>query len=257
MIILGKGPMKPLIIRLTVALITFGIGVGLVFITQTRRSQVALQPVTVKVTDQIPVKPPPASKEPPALPQEEEIPKGTDLSIVVEFHDNSPSFKARHIKLGKDHKATVDLDLAESIDGQQVTLHFADSPVLYRILQRYRTSMSISAEGPHLDLVDWRHFDSPWTPLEPLGANRFRTLRSEQMDYSRFPKTTKKEITEEVRRRVEKDWPELTEWVESCNGPNDGACIVSISSIYLRIQKQVDDRWIDVGQVEIAIPMGC
>jgi hypothetical protein len=108
-----------------------------------------------------------------------------------------------------------------------------------------------------LDLIDWRHFDSPWTLLTSLGANRFRTLRSEQLDYSNFPKTTKAEIIKEVRRLVKKDWPEVIELVESCNGPNDGACIVTISSMYLLIQKQVDDRWIDVGMVEIAIPMGC
>jgi hypothetical protein len=93
--------------------------------------------------------------------------------------------------------------------------------------------------------------------LESLGSNRFRTLRSEQMDYSKFPKTTKAQIIKEVRRRVEKDWPELIKLVESCNGPNDGACIARISSVYLRIQKQVDGRWIDVGIVAIAIPMGC
>jgi len=29
--------------------------------------------------------------------------------------------------------------------------------------------MTISAEGPHLDLVDWRHFDSPWIQLYRLG----------------------------------------------------------------------------------------
>ena len=249
--------MKPLIIRLTVALITFTIGIALLSITRFRRSQVASQPATVKVADQIPVKPPPRPKESPALPPEVNPPKGTDLSIVVELADDPPSFDVRHIKLGKDRKVTIDLDLAENIDGQIATLHFSDSSASYRMLQRYRNSMTISFEGPHIDLHDWRHFDSPWTPLESLGANRFRTLRSEQMDDSKFPKTTKVEIIKEVRRRVGKDWPDVIEWVEGCNGPNEGACIVTISSIYLRIQKQVDDRWIDVGMVEIAIPMGC
>ncbi len=248
--------MKPLTIRLTVALIAFTIGTALPSITRSRRPQVSPQPVTVKVTDPIPVKRQAQPKESPALPQEGKIPKGTDLSIVVELAENPPSFDVRHIKLGKDRKTTIDLDVGDNIDGQKVTLHFPNSSASYRMLQRYRTSMTISVEGPHLDLVDWRHFDSPWTPLKSLGANRFRTLRSEQMDYSRFPKTTKAEIIKEVRRR-EKDWPELIELVESCNGPGDGACIVTISSIYLRIQKQVDDRWIDVGMVEIAIPMGC
>lgn len=245
--------MKPLIIRLTVALITFIIGIALFSITRSIPSQVSPQPATVTV--QIPAEH--RHKEPPP-PQEGKIPKGTDLSIVVEIAGNQPSFDVRHINLRKDRKATIDdLDLADTIDGQQVTLHFTDRSTSYRMLQRYRTSMSISFEGPHLDLVDWRHFDSPWTPLKSPGANRFRTLRSEQMDSSRFPKTTKAEIIKEVRRRVGNPGPELIEWLESCNGPNAGACLVAISSIYLRIQKSVDDRWIDVGMVEIVFPMGC
>lgn len=249
--------MKSLIIRLTIALITFTIGIALVRITRSRLSQDAPPSVSVAVTDRLPVIPSPLPQELPALPLEAPLQKKPDLSIVVEVSENPPSFDVRHIKLGKDRKTTVDLDLAENIDGEIVTLHFPNTNASYRMHQRYRTSMTIAAEGPHLDLGDWRHFDSPWTPLESLGGNRFRTLRSEEMDASKFPKTTKAEIIKEVRRRVEKDWPALMEWVESCSGPNDGACFVTISSIYLRIQKQVGDRWIDIGLVEIAIPMGC
>lgn len=115
--------------------------------------------------------------------------------------------------------------------------------------------MSISAEGPHLDLVEWRHFDSPWTSLETLGHKRFRTLAIDQMEVSKFPSTTKAEIMKEVR--VGEEWPAVLELVKDCHGPNDGACLVSISSIYLRIQKKVRNQWVNVGLVEIRIPMGC
>ena len=247
--------MKPSIIRLTVALITLIIGITLFSFTRFSRSQVSPETVTVKVPDVIPIKPPLPPEESPAPPQDGKIPRGTDLSIVVELSGNPPTFDVRHISLGKNPRTTVELDLVENIDGQEVTLHFRDRS-LYRIHQRYRTSMGVSVEGPHLDLLDWRHFDSPWTPLKSLGANRFLTLSGEQMDDTRFPKTTKSEIIKEVHKRG-KDWPELLEFVKSCNGPNDGACYVAISSIYLRIQKQVGDRWIDVGMVEFAMPMGC
>lgn len=249
--------MKPKIVRLAIALITFLIGIGLFSITESWWSRVSPLPPTLKVTHQITVRPPPQREESPPLPPAGNIPKGTDLSIVVELGGRPPSFNVRHIKLGKKRQTTIALDLVESVDGQMVTLHLPASRSSYRMLQRYRTSMTISVEGPHLDLLDWRHYDSPWIPLEFLSTNRFRTLRSEQMDSSRFPKTTKAEIRKEVHRRIKNDWPELTESVESCNGPDNGACIVTISSIYLRIQKQVNDRWMDVGVVEIAIPMGC
>jgi hypothetical protein len=186
-----------------------------------------------------------------------QVRNGHDLTIGVEIQGLEPTRHVIPVKLGSDRKATVDLDLPESIDGQPVTLNFADSSGTYRILQRYRTSMSVAAEGPHLDLVDWRHFDSDWIPLKSLGARRFRTLKSSEMQSSKFPPTTRAEIMEEVRKRVEKDWPELLEYVETCNGPNDGACWVGVSSIYLRVQKRTGDSWTDIGLVEVNLPMGC
>jgi hypothetical protein len=196
----------------------------------------------------------------PPLPQSLEVAGTSDLSIVVQVNEPNPappSFSLRHVKLAKSRPTIIDLNLGEHIDNQEVTLNFPDNSTDYRVYQRYRTSMSISAEGPHLDLMDWRHFDSPWTRLVSLDAKRFRTLKSDQMDASRFPSTTKSEIIKEVRRRVGKDWPNLLEYVKDCRGPNDGACLVMISSIYLRIQKQVRGSWIDIGMVEVRIPMGC
>lgn len=243
--------MRPLFIRLTVALITFIIGIAIPSLSRSRRPHNSGH---LREVVEISVKPQPG------LPQDQRGEKGSALSIVVEVsapNPQLPSFELRQIRLSRDRTTIIDLDLAESIDGQEVRLKFRGSSNRYRILQRYRTSMSISAEGPHLDLVDWRHFDSPWTPLESIGSMRFRTLRSEQMEDSTFPSTTKAEIIKEVRRRVGKDWPSLLELVNECNGPDDGACLVMISSIYLRIQKQVRSHWIDIGLVEVRIPMGC
>ena len=248
--------MKTISIRLAVAVITFTVGLALFSLTEFWLSRVSRLSPTLKVTNEIPVEPVPQRDESPPLPPDGKIPKGTDLSIAVELPENPPSFDVRHLKLTKHRRTSMALDLGEHVDGHEVTVHL-DSRSSYRILQRYRTSMTISAEGPHLDLLDWRHFDSPWIPLEQLGANRFRTLRSEQMDSSRFPKTTKAEIRKEAQRRVGKEWPELLDLVETCDDPDYSACIVTISSIYLRVQKQVKDRWLDVGLVEIAIPMGC
>ena len=240
----------------TVALIALTLGIILATTSRSPPGYESNQPA-VRV-DQMLIETRP--KELPPLPQDLEVAGTSDLSIVVEVsepHPSPPSFSLRRIKLAKSGSTIIDLDLAESIDNQEVTLNFPDTSTEYRVVQRYRTSMSISAEGPHLDLVDWRHFDSPWTPLLSLDAKRFRTLQSDQMEGSRFPPTTGPEILKEVRRRVEKDWPELLEYVKDCRGPNDGACLVMISSIYLRIQKQVRGSWIDIGLVEVRLPMGC
>ena len=125
------------------------------------------------------------------------------------------------------------------------------------MFQRYRTSMTISLEGPHVDLIDWRHFDSSWVPLRALSARRFQTLATYEMNPPSFPPTTTDEIVKEVRRRVGTDWPAAVEAAKGCRGPDDGACIVMISSVYLRIQKRVGAVWTDAGLVEIRLPMGC
>jgi hypothetical protein len=240
------------LLRLTIAFTTLIIGIGVSFLFRSPRSQPSIQPV--KVVAEVRVNPP--VEEAPAVPQVQ-VKEKTDLTIGVEVQGLDPTRDVIPVALGSDRQAIIDLDLAETIDGQQLTLKFPDSSGSYRILQRYRTSMSIAAEGPHLDLVDWRHFDSEWIPLKSLGARRFRTLKSSEMDETKFPPTTKQEIVAEVRKRVEKDWPELLEYVEGCPGPNEGACLVGISSLYLRVQKRVGDSWIDVGLVEVRLAMGC
>lgn len=248
--------MRKLNIRFAVAVITFTIGM---MIPPLSRSPAVpnSNPVDKEIDEIVAA---PQAKALPSSPPERKATGRSDLSIAIQVsgvHPDPPSFELRYIKLSKRGPTIIDLNLAEYVDRSEVELNFRDSSVSYRMFQRYRTSMSISAEGPHLDLVDWRHFDSPWIPLDSLGDKRFRTLPADQMQDSRFPSTTKSDIIKEVRKRVGKDWPDLLELVKDCRGPNDGACRVGISSIYLRIQKKIRDGWIDVGLVEFRIPMGC
>lgn len=247
--------MPKLIISSTIAFVTFSIGVIITGVFRDATVHVS-KPHTGQL-DQSFVATKPRELWPPG--PNTNAAQYLDLSIVIEGSEsnpNQPSLKRRHIKLLERESTVIDLDLGESTDNQEVTLNFQGNDE-YRMFQRYRTSMSISAEGPHLDLVDWRHFDSAWTKLKALSSKRFRTLALNQMDASRFPSTTNDEIVEEIRRRVGTGWPEVLELAEDCDGPNDGACLVLISSIYLRIQKKVHTRWVDVGVIEIRQPMGC
>jgi hypothetical protein len=193
------------------------------------------------------------------LPQDLKDTPEASLSFVVAIdqpHPKPPSLEIRPIKLAKNQRTIIELHLGENLDNQEVILNFPDHFAEYRVFQRYRTSVSISNEGPHLDLVNWRHFDSPWFQLPALKPRRFRTLRSEQMDSVRFPPTTPSEIVDEVRRRVGNN-SEFVDVAKTCRGPNDGACWVGISSIYVLVQKRVRARWIDIALVEFRLPMGC
>ena len=245
--------MRKLVIGLTVAFFTFSVGIMITPGTRVQMEHVSSH--SARHADPVSVLTEPW-KLPPAEPKAQQY---SNLSIVIDSsgpNPSPPSLKGRHIRLVERGLTAIELDLGESIDDQGIKLNFRGDDE-YRMFQRYRTSMTISAEGPHLDLLNWRHFDSPWTQLRALSSDRFRTLATNQMDGGKFPSTTNAEIVAEVRRQVGADWSTPLELAKDCDGPNDGACLVLISSIYLRIQKRVRAQWIDVGVVEIRLPMGC
>jgi len=248
--------MRKLVIRFTVGFVTFLIGLSIAALLVSRapsESDQVAQKGSVALVGTI-------SEDVLPSPETRALDNSGLSLIIVESGKPNPqptSSNHRSIKLSKLGQAVFDLDLGEDIDNQEVSLNFRDSSSEYRMFERYRTSMSISAEGPHLDLVNWRHFDSPWIGLPSLGVQRFRMLPTDQIEGSKFPPTTKSEIIKEVRRHVGNDWPTLLELVKDCSGPNEGACFVSVSSIYLRIQKKVKTGWLDISLVEVRIPMGC
>lgn len=237
------------VMYVAVALLTFAIGATLFYLT-TLRTVSELAPVT-KPAEVITEKKPEV-KPPPPIP--------VDVSVIIRTHsiDNDhPEFNRRKLKLSDKPVVVDDLDIEEDVDADEITIVGGDPLTEFRISERYRTSMTVMGEGPHLDLVDWRHFDSEWIPLEQLAQRKFRTLAAERMDQSeKFPATTQAELVAAVRKRAG-DWTEVVDLAKQCTGPNDEPCAVGISSVYFRVEMLVDDQWTTVGVVEVQIPMGC
>jgi len=247
--------MKKHIRGLTVSLVTLSTGIALAFLFRTPVNHESNQ--LSEKTAPVIVETKPATYLPPVeYARAAEIP---ELSIVIEDSESRPHPPARfhrYIKLTKNGPTKVDFDLDDDIDNRELTLSFRHRSAEYRVFQRYRNSLTISLEGPHVDLDNWRHYDSPWIQLRSLDNTRFRTLASEQIDASRFPATTRAEILKAVRKLGVKGW-DPDELVKDCNGPNVAPYLVTVSSMYLRVQKKVRAGWMNVGVVEIRIPMGC
>ncbi len=247
-----QSKLRERIIRCLVAVVTFSMGVSLAAVFTVPIPHDSNQPAEQLYASYVEIKP----REVKTAAADTTVTQPADLYIDVEVGDSPPSLRRESIKLTERGATVIDLNPAERIDSQKITLNFRDDNK-YRILQRYRTSMSLSVEGPHVDLLDWRHFDSPWISLKAVSSKRFRTLATKQMESTRFPATTNDEIVAEVRKRVGTDWPDALEFAKRCAGPNRGSCFVAISSIYLRIQKRSRAGWNDVGLVEFSFPMGC
>jgi hypothetical protein len=181
-------------------------------------------------------------------------PSEGELTIVVRTNSVPPSFRTMRVTLRQRNSTVVNLDLGEDIDDQEIKLSTGGR---YRVFERYRTSMTVMDEGPHLDLIDWRHFDSSWTLLKSLDHTRCRTLSTNRIDGSRFPRVTKADMVRAVRARTKQEWGRAAQLIIECSGPNDYPCAVMLSSIFIRVERRVQGKWAHVGLVEFRIPMGC
>ena len=244
--------MRKVIYGVGVALLTFTLGSATYYLTASKSSSQPIPVVEIKPFEVRQVYSFSTSEI--NVPIEPAAP--FDFSVVIAYGVEDQVLGSIPVKLSKKPVVMDGLDIGDDIYGKEITIVGGDQSAQYRIFERYRTSMSVSAEGPHLDLIDWRHFDSEWIELDQLAQRKFRTLAYEQMDSSKFPPTTKAELISAVRKRAS-DWPAIVELAKTCRNPNDGPCFVSDSSLYFRIEKLVGDRWTTVGLVEVYIPMGC
>jgi len=243
--------MRKVIYGFGVALLTFSLGAVVYYFTRPKTSP---SPPPIPVVEVKPLEVKRASIAEIQVPLEPLA--SADFSVVIKTDLGDGEVGSRTIRLSKNPVVVDDLDVPEYIDGQEISIVGGDKSAQFRIFERYRNSMTVMGEGPHLDLIGWRHFDSEWMPLDQLDQRRFRTLETDEMDDSKFPPTTQAELISAVRKRAA-DWPEAVELAKTCRSPHHEPCAVGVSSVYFRIEKQVGDRWIQVGVVEVLIPMGC
>jgi hypothetical protein len=126
----------------------------------------------------------------------------------------------------------------------------------WKLEQRLVTTLSLSASGPHLDLSDWKHGETPWTELPRLGARSFRGLWLEEPP---FPAYTQEELLGEVRRA---GFPEWAESLAKAPGPPDVpgldvSAAPGVERIEWRLSVREGQSWRVVRTLSFVLPMGC
>ena len=248
--------MKRKIIYLAVGVLTFIFGltfVSLLVINQQPVVEVEIpvfiKPVSIESTV-------PTNSVNPVY-QQKTSPKITRHLAAIEIVRFDPEFELEATKFEdlSDKEINFDLDLGNSIENQIIALHpFLNDGREFKIEQQFETSMSVSDEGPHLDLTDWRHYTSDWQEIKKLEGNRFLTSKISESDYQRFPKVSSKEIYNAVLKRSGKRW---ANYAKSCKTPNDGPCLVGVSRISFRIKAKESGNWKVVHTINVFVPMGC
>jgi hypothetical protein len=167
---------------------------------------------------------------------------------------DKPVAPKRFVALDK-RKIAAELELGEGIEGYDVVLRPRPGVAAeFKVEQRIETSMTIQNEGPHLDLIDWKHYYSPWVPLDELGANRYRVREVSEQDKTSFPAAGPEEIRAAVRSAGGEEWARL---VKNVRRPGDAPAAVGVSKISLRVSVRDGSGWRVISLIEFSVPMGC
>lgn len=159
---------------------------------------------------------------------------------------------------------TVALKLGDELEGTILSLSTTASPETHRVSMQFETSMAISDEGPHIDLLDWKHCVSEWKFLQPMqGGNHYRLPGPTEAEASCFPPVTAQEIEAAVLAELQGysfEEARVQRWLELARGvsaPGEGPSYVGVSKMRLRFEQYVDDQWVEVTRVEFTSPLGC
>lgn len=124
-----------------------------------------------------------------------------------------------------------------------------------QVEERFETSISISDEGPHCDLVDWKHYLSEWRSLKEESKSIFRAITYSEQETAQFPTVDMSDVAAAVAKLCSTKWMDL---VSKAKSPNDYPCGVSVSKYFLRVKgaiKNTDQKFEKV--ITIIMPMGC
>jgi hypothetical protein len=102
---------------------------------------------------------------------------------------------------------TVAIDLGDDLQQQTFALKYSEMFNDIKVEQSYITSMSIQGEGPHLDLTDWKHYQSGWKPVSKISNNKYRCLSYTESEQTRFPEVTLEDVKLEIAETENyKEW---------------------------------------------------
>jgi len=148
----------------------------------------------------------------------------------------------------------AELDLGETLSEKTITIVSAPGEV-FRVSVQLETSMALGDDGPHLDLVGWKHCTTDWLATDTVDESAFRLPDFNHIDTECFPQYSPEEIREEVLKEGGQRWVDVLEQRDLAAGYDPA--YVALSMVRIKIEKQVDSRWNAVTTINVSVPMGC
>lgn len=167
---------------------------------------------------------------------------------------NSSFYEGRMI--GNSNKDTVSayLELGEHLDSATIEIHHGGVHNI-DIYQMYENSITIMNEGPHCDLINWKHYHSEWVAIKKHNNYDFTAETYTDSDWQKFIDVDVKELQDAVTVHCGKEW---TEHINNIKKYNDYPCGVSMSRIFFKvILTNKQSGKITEKTITFEIPMGC
>jgi len=158
--------------------------------------------------------------------------------------------------------AEVPVEVGDDLAGAILDIVAGAPNARYRIQLQYETSLTISDEGPHVDLLDWKHCVSDWEPVQATAPNRFVLPAPSPEQAHCFPDFTHRELVAAARKALSA-WADpagIERWIRLLDGvrkAGDGPTYAEISKVRMRVEVFDQGRWQPVTTVEFVLPMGC
>jgi hypothetical protein len=186
---------------------------------------------------------------------------GADTTTTINFTDVSVKISrlivfdeegALQSTIGGD-SVVLWIELGEGIEGQRIFVS-SDQLINLNVAQRYETSVTAAGDGPHCDLIDWKHFTSAWNDLASPARNQFIAEEYTDEMSRQFPEVSIDDAKKEVERMCE-GWGDV---VKDATSVTEYPFVVGISRIWLRITGEHIDTGEKVEKIiEFGVPMGC
>lgn len=157
----------------------------------------------------------------------------------------------------------IDLELGDEPYGAVLNLDSATSAGNHRVFVQFETSLAIGDEGPHLDLLDWKHCLSAWQTLKQSAGGGFVLPHPSAAQASCFPPSTIVELELALRSALQANGipePDRQRWMtlaDSMKFPGDAPSYIGISKVRVRIDERADGQWKQVTTLEFMLPLGC
>lgn len=146
----------------------------------------------------------------------------------------------------------ISLELGDTPSGSMLVFHSQGSTIS-SVKQKYETSITVMDEGPHLDLIEWKHYHSPWIELKMVSANQYQAIGYSQAQSEMFPEVDIEEVRMVVQKLGGERWFKHIEDLDDIHTYPFG---VGISKLEFMIEYKVLGK-LKKKVLIFEIPLGC